>query len=214
MHRSFYGLSSDLQGMYARLFQQPRKYLPPGASITEALGRMLGGGIIELDSGTYFINSDYELTLHDITIIGQGDLTVLRFENGSALEWSGARGRLLSCKLDGITAGARATSALLTSSGDDFVGDMLYLLNCYMGIEGTADNHHLTRVRVTDQTNIGILSTGDNAVLVGNRVEANAVANEISSTGANAFAVGNYCIGGGINVAGAGSYAPVGSNFV
>lgn len=187
-----------------------RKRLRGPMALSDAVGRCLAGGVVHLDEGAYFVYNGFDFQWDDLTVVGEGERTVIWVMTGDALVWSGDRGRLrdVLVKLD-PAIGTRMAAYMLRITGTYFTGERFAVEDANNAIEIVNTGTHCTldKVIVRDQASVGILGSADFHAIHHCRVSSSAAVSEVTSTGAGSSVLSNWCIGGNFNVVGAGSTA-------
>ena len=210
------GMGDAVQTALPNLVRRPCTHLFPGESLLAAVEKYPGRQRIVLGEGTYILIRNFEMDLANVELIGQGrDQTIIRMENESRFIWSGANGAMRDIQFDGIvTAAPRAAGYLIQLTGEGFDGERIKTVNGFSVIQATAAEQRLSDIRIEGQGDVGLLSTGNRAIMTEIRCDASAAALEIQINGADCYAPGLYCIGGGIGIGGAGTYSPAGSQWI
>lgn len=189
-----------------------RKTQEQHVPLAEVLGHIpYTGGQVLLPEGRYYVYSVLALHTPDLHLEGEGNHTEIVCVRGGYLRWTGARGRLRNLLLRGeVTAGSPRTGLadfLLHVTGDHWRGRDLRLTTCRGAVRLGGSHEALLDTEIADETERAVYADGAYHYLCGINAEASASANEIDSTGAQARVAHCICLGGNINVVGAGSNA-------
>ncbi len=192
----------------ASSIRSSRKSVKTPLALSDAIGRCLAGGVCHLDEGEYFVYGGFDFQWDDLTVVGEGERTVIHVMTPNALVWSGDRGRLERVRIELNPAVlARMIGYGFRVTGTKFVSDLVTLAGMGNALEltATATYARILNTDIEGQTGVGILGTGAYHLIQGCHVNASGAAIEVSSLGAGSTVLACWCVGGNITVAGAGS---------
>jgi len=191
-----------------------RRFIKGSMSLMDEIGRSLAGRTLELEEGAFFLYAPMLIQHDDITIVGQGpktEIIVMDLPTPAtdiAIRWTGDRGRLFNLLLAVNPALApRMAQYLLHVEGARFAADLVHTSGGanIVRVAAGANYAKLHRLRISGQSNVGILAEADYHEVFSCEVDASAAASEVDSTGNQSNVLSNWCIGGNISVTGAGS---------